>query len=103
MKVKVTLFKPNGRYYTEEEWEVPPNAIGPADMQRSPNFRRIDGGAVLIEWEQWGYPHLFPGDPYWPDVPIEMKCPFCGGYVRGHQWIGQRDCSIISTVEVRVI
>lgn len=62
MKVKVILFKRSGKYYTEEEWEVPERAIGPWDMYTSIDFRRIDGGAVLIEsQEPWGFPHLFPG------------------------------------------
>lgn len=60
--VKVTLFKPSGKYYTCEEWRIPEGAIGPVDMQRSPDFRRISGGPVLIEeQEPWGFPHLFPG------------------------------------------
>lgn len=60
-KAKVILFKPSGKYYTEEEWGVPADAIGPYDMIRSPGFRRIDGGAVLVpDQEPWGYPHLFP-------------------------------------------
>lgn len=75
MRAKVILFKPSGKYYTEEEWRIPesvPNAthtrnrppILPADMEHSPDFRRIDGGAVLVEsQEPWGYPHLFPGVP----------------------------------------
>ena len=57
----VILFKPSGKYYTEEPWEVPDRAIGPYDMVRSKDFRRIDGGAVLIETQEpWGFPHLFP-------------------------------------------
>lgn len=60
--VEVILFKPSGKYYTVEPWRVPVNAIGPYDMIRSPDFRRISGGHVLIEaQEPWGYPHLFPG------------------------------------------
>lgn len=60
---QVVLFKPGGKYYTEEEWAIPDGAIGPYDMERSPDFRRIGGtGAVLVEsQEPWGYPHLFPG------------------------------------------
>ena len=62
MKALVTLFKPNGKYYTEEYWEVPKNAIGPYDMIQSSDFRRIDYGAVLVQTQEpWGYPHLFPG------------------------------------------
>lgn len=76
MKARVVLFKPSGKYYTEEEWEVPEDcpsytedgeyrprpAIGPYDMFFSRDFRRIGGGAVLVEsQEPWGYPHLFPG------------------------------------------
>lgn len=58
----VFLFKPSGKYYTRESWRIPAHAIGPYDMERSPNFHRIDGGAVLIDsQEPWGYPHLFPG------------------------------------------
>ena len=73
MKAKVILFKESGKYYTSEEWEIPtevpsynPNAgsrgvMFPADMEYSPDFRRIGNGAVLIEsQEPWGYPHLFP-------------------------------------------
>ena len=67
------LFRRSGKYYTEEEWEVPaevPRETGgtrpvivPADMEHSPDFRRIDHGAVLVEsQEPWGYPHLFPAD-----------------------------------------
>jgi hypothetical protein len=58
----VTLFKPCGKYYTEEAWRIPADATGPYDMERSPNFHRIRGGAVLIDTQEpWGYPHLFPG------------------------------------------
>jgi len=63
MKAIAILFKPSGKYYTEEEWEVPDNAIGPYDMKHSKDFRRISGGAVLIpDQEPWGFPHLFPGE-----------------------------------------
>ena len=56
------LFKPSGKYYTEEPWEIPEGAIVPYDMVRSKDFRRIGGGAVLIETQEpWGFPHLFPG------------------------------------------
>ena len=59
---RATLFRASGKYYTEEDWRIPTKAIGPYDMERSPDFRRIDGGAVLIEaQEPWGFPHLFPG------------------------------------------
>lgn len=62
LRVMVILFKPSGRFYTEELWRVPAGAIGPYDMDRSPDFRRINGGAVLIAaQEPWGYPYLFPG------------------------------------------
>lgn len=77
MKATVILFKPSGKYYTEEEWEVPEEVpdhspmrgnytrrvIGPYDMEHSKDFRRIDGGAVLVvTQEPWGYPHLFPNE-----------------------------------------
>ena len=59
--VRVTLFKPSGKFYTSEDWRIPEEAIGPFDMDRSPDFRRIDGGAVLIHgYSPWGFPHLFP-------------------------------------------
>jgi hypothetical protein len=59
MKAKVILFKSSGKYYTEEEWEVPEGIITPADMRLSPDFRRIDNGKVLVETQEpWGYPHL---------------------------------------------
>lgn len=68
--VNVTLFKPSGKYYTREPWLIPPDAIGPHDMGGSPNFRRIDGGAVLVEsQEPWGFPHLFPSG--WQHRPME--------------------------------
>lgn len=59
VKAQVILFKPQGKYYTEEEWEIPEHAIGPYDMRDSKDFRRIDNGPVLvITQEPWGYPHL---------------------------------------------
>ena len=59
--VSVILFRKSGKYYTEERWRIPEKAIGPYDMDRSPDFRRIDNGPVLIEsQEPWGFPHLFP-------------------------------------------
>ena len=62
-KTNVILFKPSGKYYTEEQWEIPEDAIGPFDMVNSPDFRRIDGGPVLIDDDRrWGYPHLFPAE-----------------------------------------
>jgi len=77
VKAKVILFKASGKYYTEEEWEVPTEVpdyssvrgnfmrrvIAPYDMRHSKDFRRLDGGAVLVvDQEPWGYPHLFPGE-----------------------------------------
>lgn len=65
----VTLFKETGKYYTLEAWAVPVNAILPSDMLMSPDFRRIDGGTVLVdadaasvfpEARNWGFPHVFP-------------------------------------------
>lgn len=62
MKATVILFKPSGKYYTEEEWLVPENASGPQDMQLSPDFRQISGGAVLVDTQEpWGYPFLILG------------------------------------------
>jgi len=28
------------------------------------------------------------------EIPPNVACPHCGGYVRGHMWIGAEDCSI---------
>lgn len=57
----VILFKPSGKYYTEEKWRIPEGAIGPSDMLRSPDFRQITGGAVLVDTQEpWGFPHLIP-------------------------------------------
>lgn len=74
-KASVILFKPSGKYYTTEEWEVPTkeevisrggmpgDSVGPFCMKYSKDFRRIGGGAVLIETQEpWGYPHLFPSE-----------------------------------------
>ncbi|MCB5280339.1 hypothetical protein [Arthrobacter sp. ES1] len=67
----VTLFKDAGKYYTKEAWAVPVNAILPSDMNMSPDFRRIGGGAVLVDTDaapecpearNWGFPHLFPSE-----------------------------------------
>lgn len=61
-RATVILFKSSGKYYCEERWQVPEGAIGPYDMVDSPDFRRIDDGAVLVETQEpWGFPHLFPG------------------------------------------
>jgi hypothetical protein len=74
VKAKIILFKRSGKYYTEEEWEVPEGAIGPYDMLRSSDFRRIDCGAVLVETQEpWGYPHLFPGEA--PSLFAEESAP----------------------------
>ncbi len=74
MKARVVLFKPSGKYYAEEEWEIPTvdqvvggggnrgDSVGPFCMRYSPDFRRIAGGTVLVETQEpWGYPHLIPG------------------------------------------
>lgn len=73
MKATVILFKSSGKYYTEEQWEVPVvvhdsspergryirEALGPWDMEHSSDFRRIENGPVLVvTQEPWGYPHL---------------------------------------------
>lgn len=84
---RVILFKPSGKYYTEEEWEIPTaqqalstdlagiklrlgipiseiraDITTPFGMIYSKDFRRIKGGPVLVPaQEPWGYPHLLPG------------------------------------------
>ena len=56
---QVILFKDSGKYYTEEWWDIPDDAIGPHDMKRSPQFRRIGNGKVLVETQEpWGFPVL---------------------------------------------
>lgn len=73
LRAPVTLFKPSGKYYTAETWRIPVGAIGPHDMTRSPDFRRIDGGPVLVQSEisagngqdgaaAWGYDALLLAD-----------------------------------------
>ena len=58
-KATVILFKPSGKYYTEEEWRIPKGAMSPHDMERSPDFRRIGGGPVLVDTQEpWGFPAL---------------------------------------------
>jgi hypothetical protein len=73
MKIKVTLFRASGKYYTEEDWELPTadeiverggsrgDYYAPQTAMRySENFRQIDAlGPVLIDsQEPWGYPGL---------------------------------------------
>lgn len=63
LAIEATLFKESGKYYCTDLWELPANTLGPFDMVNSPDFRRIGGGAVLINsQEPWGFPHLFPGE-----------------------------------------
>lgn len=66
LTVEVVLFKPDGKYYTEEKWRVHKDTLGPYDVAgSSPDFRRIDGGPVLVPTQEpWGFPHLFPGERY---------------------------------------
>ena len=81
-KAKVILFKPGGKYYTEEEWTIPTveqvvagggtpgDSVGPYSMRFSPDFRRISGGPVLVDTQEpWGYPHLLPVDGLNPACP----------------------------------
>ena len=61
---QVTLFRPSGKYYTDEWWKIPDGAMLPYDMRRSDDFRRIEGGPVLVHTQHpWGYPLLFPVEP----------------------------------------
>lgn len=56
---KVILFKDSGKYYTEEYWKIPDDAMGPHDMVNSPDFHRIGGGGVYVKTQEpWGYPWL---------------------------------------------
>lgn len=79
-KAKVILFKDSGKYYTEEEWEIPTEEeleekqeyielpyrhylSLPTCMYLSKDFRRIGKGAVLVvTQEPWGFPHLLLPD-----------------------------------------
>lgn len=75
MKISVILFKEGGKYYTEEEWEMPVPNITPDCMINSPDFRRISNGAVLIPaQEPWGFPHLFPSIELTQDVKEVLTC-----------------------------
>lgn len=79
-KAKVLRFKPSGKYYDEDEWEIPTAEelerkqrnverpyrhyeFTPTCMLLSKDFSRVSGtGAVLVvTQEPWGFPHLFPG------------------------------------------
>jgi hypothetical protein len=75
LKAKVILFKHSGKYYSEEEWEIPTkeevierggmpgDSVGPFCMKYSKDYRHIggDGPVLVITQEPWGYPHLlFP-------------------------------------------
>ena len=66
-RATVTLFTRSGKYYTSESWRRPFGAVGPSEMCASPDFRQINGGAVLVEAEagdefpndeNWGVPHI---------------------------------------------
>ena len=57
-RISVGLFRGSGKWYTDDLWRVPPNAMLPSDMLRSPDFRRIDNGPVLTPADEWGYEHL---------------------------------------------
>lgn len=58
-RAEITLFKPGGKYYTTEKWRIPSPCLVPDEMVNSPDFRRIDGGPVLVETQEpWGYPAL---------------------------------------------
>lgn len=58
-KATVILFRESGKYYTQERWAIPKDAILPNDMERSPDFRRIgDGPVLVIEQDPWGFPAL---------------------------------------------
>ena len=73
---QVVLFKPGGKYYTEEWWVIPDGVpsesesgrtrrtIGPYDMEYSPDWRcpGPDWHVLIPTQEPWGFPFLFPGD-----------------------------------------
>lgn len=73
-KAKVLLFKKNGKYSSEQEWEIPTreevlerggngaDSTSPYCMKYSKDFVRTggDGAVLVVEQEPWGYPHLLP-------------------------------------------
>lgn len=80
-KATVILFKKSGKYYTEEEWEIPTAEeleekqkdvplpmrhydFVPSCMYLSKDFRRIggDGAVLVVSQEPWGFPHLLTND-----------------------------------------
>jgi len=107
MRAKVILFKASGKYYTEEEWEIPTEeelkekqrntpreyhdyVHVPTCMQWSKDFRRIGRtGAVLIEsQEPWGFPHLFPAItlPELANEELEMISSSLNLTIQDHDW-----------------
>lgn len=88
-KALVMLFKPSGKYYTEEYWRIPTreqaerhegflpgDMVTPYVMRYSPDFRRISGGAVLVvSQEPWGYPHLMPGTDQGDEAQSATELP----------------------------
>lgn len=110
-KARVILFKPGGKYYTQEEWAVPTveqvvagggtpgDSMTPYCMRFSPDFRRISGGPVLVDTQEpWGYPHLLLVDGLNPGCPdhklVQHRdakskwCDTCGRAANG-QMIGR--------------
>lgn len=65
----------------QQQWDL---LIASADLAGS-----LASGAVAV-------PCLHPS---MSDIPAEVACPRCGGYVRGHQWISATSCSIIEVFE----
>lgn len=68
-RAKVELFKPTGKWYTDECWAIPTSvpwntgtrgALGPFDMRHSPDAH-WDGPVYVPEQEPWGYSHLLLG------------------------------------------
>lgn len=60
MRVTVNFFKPSGKWYTSEDFEIPEGSrLGPAQLgDYLPQQRLLDMVAVTEGPTPWGYPQM---------------------------------------------